>query len=56
MFDPLREIALLEEDREVWQIAAREAIRFQEELEREQGNATQRILAKLRENDDLATP
>lgn len=47
--DPLREIELLEQDPEAWRLAYENAIAFQTQVEREQGNATQRILARLRE-------
>lgn len=45
MLDPLREIELLEADRESWWLAYRAAIEFQVRVEREQGSATRRMLA-----------
>lgn len=47
MSDPLRDIEVLEADRESWWIAYWAAIEHQEQLEREQGSACQRILRSL---------
>ena len=47
MSDPLREIEALEADPEAWWLAMRYALAFQEQLEREQGTASQRILRTL---------